>query len=126
MENKITKEFLQTFINSLTKLCNNRLMFINAPNRQINVLYVKKDNDTITHARVEFFENNYIYKIYANDFDSRDENMYEIIYFEVIKNLFFSIDSVGILQNQKGERVDILTAQSLFNGKLTEISTTEN
>jgi len=121
MENKITKEFLQTFIDSLSKLSNNQVVFPNSPNRQISLWLLKKVNDTMIHARVEFFENGYGYVIYAADFDTRDESIYEKIYLEVLIKLFFSVDSIGILQNQKGEKVDIITAQSLFNGMLTKL-----
>ncbi len=111
---KITKEFLQTFIDSLSKLSNDRLMFPNSKNRQFSIWLLKKVNDTMVHARVEFNEGSYGYIIYAADFDARDESMYEKIYFEVIKKLFFSIDSIGILKNEKGENIDIISAKTLL------------
>jgi hypothetical protein len=112
---EIDKEFLEKFVDSLTELSNDNLTFTNMPKRQFVIRYSEKNDSTSVF--IEYLEDGFMHVIYYKQIDCSVSNLpFNIIYFELLRLLFLTIDSkIGQFKDNFGNNINFLSGTTLLS-----------
>lgn len=122
---KINKEFLEKFIDSLTELSNDNVIFTNMPKRQFAIRY-SEANDS-TSVFIEYFEDGFVNRLYYKKIECNIDNLpFDIIYFELLRILFLTIDSKrGQFKDNFGKELNFLSGTTLLSKGIKALESDE-
>jgi len=112
---EINKEFLEKFIDSLTELSNDNIIFTNMSKRQFTIRYYEENK--YTSVFIEYLEDGFINRLYYKKIECSIDNLpFNIIYFELLRILFLTKDSKkDQFKDNMGNNINCLSGTTLLS-----------
>lgn len=122
------RERLEQFIHDLNILDNERIMFANIQKKngffELKIEEGIRDGKDAVRIGVCYTDADLSHPIYMRTSNMPVNDMCIIAYFELLRMTLFGVDSIGVLADEDGRNLNVLTFQTIIKEGLKKLKTT--